>query len=132
MMRRVLLIIAVAAACAGCVERRMTLVTEPSGAVAYYNGSEVGKTPVTFDFKYYQAADLRLERDGYKTLRVAQPVKAPLYQRFPVDFFAEVLLPFTLRDIHTFEYALEKDADATQEEVLGRAEEMRVDVSPRR
>jgi len=132
MKRTLFFVLFAAAVCASCVERRMTLVTKPAGAVAYYNGREVGVTPVTFDFTYYQAADLRFEKDGCRTLRTVQPVKAPLYQRFPLDFFAETLVPFTLRDSHTFEYTLEVETDAPVEEVTGRAEEMRAKVSPRR
>jgi len=132
MKRTLLFVMLGAAAWGGCVERRMTLVTRPAGAVAYYNGREVGVTPVTFDFTYYQPADLRFEKDGWRTLRTVQPVKAPLYQRFPLDFFAETLLPFTLRDSHTFEYELTVETDAPVEEVTGRAEEMRAEVSPRR
>jgi len=130
MMRRLLVIIAFAAGCAGCVERRMTLVSEPAGALAYYNGREIGETPVTFDFTWYQAANLAFEKDGYRTLSVVQPVKMPLYQRFPLDFVAEVLVPFTLRDSHTFTFALEEETDASETEVLERAEAMRAEVAP--
>ena len=110
---------------AGCVERQMTLVTEPSGAVAYYNGENVGTTPTTFHFTYYQPADLRFEKDGCKTLRVVQPVKAPAYQRFPLDFFAEVLWPFTVCDEHTFRYTLEAAEDTTVEALVERADALR-------
>jgi hypothetical protein len=130
MMRRLLVIAALAAGCIGCVERRMTLVTEPTGAIAYYNGREIGETPVTFNFTWYQAADISFVKDGYRSLRVVQPVKAPLYQRFPLDFFAEALLPFTLRDSHTFTFALEEETDADEGELLERAKAMRVKVSP--
>lgn len=109
----------------GCVERQMTLVTEPSGAVAYYNGESVGRTPTTFHFTYYQPADLRFERDGCRTLRVIQPVKAPAYQVFPLDFFAEVLWPFTIRDEHTFRYTLEPAEDTTVEALVERADALR-------
>ncbi len=36
--------------CAGCVERRYTLRTEPPGALAVVNGEEIGQTPVSRSF----------------------------------------------------------------------------------
>ncbi len=114
---------------AGCVERRMTLVTEPEGAIAYYNGKPVGRTPVTFHFTYYQPGDIRFEKDGYQTLRVVQPVKAPVYQRFPLDFFAEVLLPSPLCDRHTFDYTLEERKAVDVEALVERANKMREEAS---
>ena len=111
--------------CAGCVERQMTLVTRPEGALAYYNGRPVGKTPVTFHFTYYQAPELRFERDGFRTLRVIETVRPPFYECFPLDFFAEVLLPFTIYDRRTFEYTLEERTEVEPEAVVERAQEMR-------
>ncbi len=103
----------------------MTLVTEPSGAIAYYNGEPVGETPVTFHFTHYQPPDLRFEKEGYRTLRVVEEVKPPVYQRFPLDFFAEVLWPFTIHDRRTFEYALEEAEDTEIPELVERADDMR-------
>lgn len=126
-MRRTRLI-AIAALCslaaAGCVERQMTLVTDPPGAGAYYNGSYVGETPVTFHFTYYQAPDLKFEKDGYATLRAAPSVKTPFYQRFPLDFFAEIA-PFTLRDRQSMSFALEKASMPESPDLIIRAEELR-------
>lgn len=119
-----------ALAAGGCVERQMTLVTDPPGALAYYNGKEVGTTPTTFHFTYHQPPDVRFELDGYNTLRVVPEVKAPLYQRFPLDFFAEVLWPFTIYDRHTFEYALEVTTDPTKDELLQRAGRLREAAAP--
>ncbi len=129
-MRRVLFIVAATAAlCGGCVERRMTLVTDPPGARAFYNDREVGLTPVTFNFTYYQPADLRFQKDGYDTLRVVQPVEKPLRARFPLDFFAEALLPWTLRESHTFAFVLEPTVDPPVDQLRERAEEMRAEAS---
>jgi hypothetical protein len=103
----------------------MTLVTEPSGAKCYYNGAEVGVSPVTFHFGYYQPAELRFEMDGYETRRVVQPVTPPVYERFPLDFFAETLWPFRLVDEQRFVFELERTVDPEPGELLERAAELR-------
>jgi len=106
----------------GCVERRLTLVTQPQGAVAYYNGEQIGQTPVTFSFTHYQAADLRFEKDGFDTLRLVQPLKVPAWQRFPLDIFSELLWPFTLRDEQAFAYTMEQTQDLPADGLLQEAQ----------
>ncbi len=130
-MRRLALVLLLVAAAAGCVERRMTLITHPAGARAYYNGDYVGETPVTFHFTHYQAGDLRFEKDGYRTYRVAQEVKQPAYQQFPLDFFAEVLWPWTIVDEHAFDYTLEERSDTDVETLLERAAQLEAETLSR-
>ncbi len=116
---------------AGCVEREMTLVTDPPGAIASYNGREIGRTPVTFHFTYYQPADLRFERDGCRPLRVTQKVKEPLWQCFPFDFFAETS-PFTFHDRQTFTYKLAPAEKPDVNALLQRSDELRKEIAPAR
>ena len=133
MMRKMLLaaVVLSAAGLFGCVERQMTLVTEPEGAKAYYNGTYVGETPVTFHFTYYQAPGLKFEKDGYRTLRDVPDVKAPWYETFPFDFLAETS-PFTFYDKRTFSYKLDPSVKADVGELVKRAEELRDEVVPQR
>jgi len=102
----------------------MTLVTEPEGAKAYYNGEYVGETPVTFHFTHYGSPRLEFEKDGYERLDVVREVRAPLYQRFPLDFFAEVLWPGTIYDRHTFTFELAESKLADRERLKARAAEL--------
>jgi len=115
----------------GCVERQMTLATDPPGAKAYYNGTYVGQTPVTFHFTYYQAPDLKFEKDGYRTFRATPDVKPPLYQVFPLDLIAETS-PFTFYDRRTFSYTLEAATKTDTAELVKRAEELRDETVPPR
>ncbi len=126
-MRRVAVIAVVALLAAGCVERRMTLSTNPEGALAYYNGKAVGRTPVTFHFTHYQPARLTFEKDGHETFRVVQELAVPAWQRYPVDFFAEALWPWPLTDEQTFSYTLTETVDPEPEELIERANAMRAD-----
>jgi hypothetical protein len=108
----------------GCVERQMTLVTEPKGAKAYYNDKYVGETPVTFHFAFYTAPYIRLEKDGYATLKAAPKVKVPAYERFPLDIFSEAVIPWTIYDRQTFNYTLEQTKLTDIPPLLQRADEL--------
>lgn len=47
----------------GCVERTITITSEPSGALVHLNDEEVGRTPLTVPFTFYGVYDVRLEMD---------------------------------------------------------------------
>jgi hypothetical protein len=47
----------------GCVERTISITSEPRGALVYLNDEEVGRTPVSVPFTYYGVYDVRLERE---------------------------------------------------------------------
>ena len=59
-----LTIIALLLASVGCVERLITVRSQPSGALVYLNDEEVGRTPVTVPFTFYGYYDVRLEHEG--------------------------------------------------------------------
>jgi hypothetical protein len=50
-------------ACAGCVERKLTIASDPPGALTYINDTEVGRTPVTVPFLWYGDYDVRLRAE---------------------------------------------------------------------
>ena len=50
--------------CTGCIERLITVRSQPPGALVYLNDEEVGRTPVTVPFKFYGVYDVRLEHEG--------------------------------------------------------------------
>ncbi len=117
--------VCLAAAClTGCVERQMTLVTDPEGAKAYYNGKYVGETPVTFSFTYYQDPWLEFQKDGYTTLKTIGEVKTPLCERFPLDFFAETS-PFTFHNSQTLTFTLAPMREVDLDALVERSKELR-------
>ncbi len=73
----------------GCVQRTVTVTSEPTGALVWLNDREVGRTPVTVPFTFYGTYDVRLERDGYEPLWTSQEAKAPWWETPPIDLFAE-------------------------------------------
>ncbi|MHB0946823.1 MAG: PEGA domain-containing protein [Sedimentisphaerales bacterium] len=76
--------------CAGCIERKITISTEPSGAMVLLNDEEVGTSPVTVGFEWYGDYSVQISKDGYQTLKTHQNLKRPVADRFPVDLFADM------------------------------------------
>lgn len=106
------------AACAhsGCVHRRLTIRSDPPGALAEVDGQRLGHTPVKMDFTYYGTREVTLSMPGYNTLTVQQPVPPPWYQVFPFEFFADNLLPFRVTNRHDFLYRLQPRSERLDEE----------------
>jgi hypothetical protein len=96
----------------GCVEKRLTINSDPPGALVYLNGQEVGRTPMTRQFEMYGDYDLQLRKEGYQTLKGHAAVRAPIWQWIPLDLLSAVL-PFRFEDHQRFSYAL-KTALTTQ------------------
>jgi hypothetical protein len=109
----------------GCVERLITVTTEPPGAILWLNGEEVGATPVTVPFTWYGAYDVVIRKDGYETLKTAQDAPAPFYQWPGFDFISECLLPFTITDRHQWKFELTTHAPVEAQELIDRAKSLR-------
>jgi len=111
----------------GCVERTMTIKTDPPGALVYLNDQELGRTPLKRDFTWYGRYDVEIRKDGYDTLKTPQMVKAPWWGWVPFDLFAE-LVPTTLTDHHELTYTLKPAADPAALDanaLVSRGEELR-------
>ena len=113
----------------GCVRRRMTIRTNPPGAVVYVDDYQIGTTPVSTNFVHYGTRKLRIVKDGYETLTVEQPIPAPWYQIPPLDFVSETLVPKEIRDHRTLNYQLVPQQVVAPDQLRARAEDMRARVS---
>ena len=60
----------------GCIRKRMTVRTTPSGAMAYIDKQPIGLTPVSTNFTYYGTRSIEIVRDGYRTERLAAFLRA--------------------------------------------------------
>lgn len=94
----------------GCVSRRMTIRSEPSGALVEVDGERLGVTPLSLDFDYYGTREISLAMPGYDTLTVQQPVPKPFYQRFPIDFVSNHFIGGHVTDRHDFIYRLTRSS----------------------
>lgn len=81
-------LLAAAVLAGGCISRRVSITSEPSGATVTVNDVEIGRTPVEADFTYYGVYDVLVTKDGFEPLRTKARAKAPLYEYPPVDLAA--------------------------------------------
>ena len=111
---------------AGCVERRLTIRSDPPNALVVLDGQEIGHTPVSQSFQYYGDRQVRLVKDGYETKVVNQRLSTPWWQIPPLDFFADIL-PYRIRDERSYVYGMEPAMMVGADELRQRAEAVRVD-----
>ncbi len=113
----------VLASTVGCIARTLTVESAPAGAEVRLNGRLVGTTPVTVPFRHYGVYRVELRKAGFETLESEEPVLAPLYARFPLCLFTELLWPGRIRDDdHFLTYELEKPRTPSRPELLERAD----------
>jgi hypothetical protein len=82
----------------------LDITSEPSGALVYLNGEEVGRTPMRYDFMWYSDYDVTLRKDGYETLKTHQKLAAPLLFNPPLDLVGELV---GARDHRRWHFAME-------------------------
>lgn len=114
----------------GCVQRRLTIRSNPPGALVYVDDYQIGTTPVSTDFIYYGTRKVRMSLSGYETLNVLQPIPAPWYQYPGLDFVTENLVPGEIRDERVVEYQLKPQMMVPSQQLLGRAENLRHSSAP--
>jgi hypothetical protein len=118
----------------GCVHRRMTIESNPAGALVMLDGQEVGYTPVSVDFTYYGTREVTLIKDGYETRTFPATLQTPWYQYFPLDFFSDNFSPTQITNRHRFVYELQPSRLnlGTEQELLDRGNSFRSEalVSP--
>ena len=113
-----------AALLGGCVEREMTITSEPDGALVYISDVEVGRTPVTRSFTWYGDYDIILRRDGYETLKTHASINAPFHQLPPMDLFTSIA-PWTIHDRRYLHFTMQELVEVSDEELVRRAESLR-------
>jgi hypothetical protein len=112
----------------GCIERTVSINTEPQGATVFLNDQEVGNSPVRVPFTWYGDYDLIIRKTGYKTVSTNCNVKTPWYETPGIDIFTECFMPFTVhddRDLGT--YTLEPQVAPNREALLQAADEARAE-----
>ncbi len=112
-------------AATGCVRRRMTVRSNPPGAMVYIDNQQIGPTPVSTGFTYYGTRNITLVKDGYETLNVKHNFDRPWYQTPGIDFVSENLTPGEIRDDRLLDFTLVPQRMVPTEEVWANAEHLR-------
>jgi hypothetical protein len=110
----------------GCVERSLSIASDPPGALVYLNDQEIGRTPLQREFTWYGNYEVIIRKDGYQAIKTTAWVVAPIYEWVPLDLVAE-LLPIPLKDHRTLHYTMQPDPPPSQNDayLLDRASELR-------
>lgn len=122
-----LLAVAAASSLGGCVERLISVKTEPPGATVYLDDQVVGKTPCDVTYAWYGTRRLVVEKWHYQSVNQMIDLNVPWWQIFPLDFLTDIVIPIKICDRVEVSYVLEK-APVNREEfddVRKRAAELR-------
>jgi hypothetical protein len=97
----------------GCVERLLRVRSDPVGAEVWVNGESVGQTPLEHPFTFHGTVGIVVRSSGHESRRVLVRLAPPWYERFPLDFFAEHLVPWTMTDAHDVKVTLPRLESST-------------------
>lgn len=114
-------------ASSGCVRRRLTVRTNPPGALVYVDNQQIGTSPCSVDFTYYGTREIRMVKPGYETLTINQPIPSPWWQKPGIDFVSENLAPMKIRDNRVVSFNLIPQRIIPTEELIGRGQQLRVE-----
>lgn len=109
----------------GCVRRRMTVRTNPPGAMVYVDHQSIGTTPVSTSFVYYGTRQFEVIKDGYRTEKFLRKIDAPWYQWPVLEFVSETLWPFEQRDERIIDVTMSPDTIVPTDSLIRSGEELR-------
>ncbi len=107
---RSLVAVLLLASAAGCLERRVSITSDPPGATVVVNDVELGRTPLEAGFTHYGVYDVRVEKEGFEPLRTAARARAPLHEYPPLDL-AATAFPVTCSTIVPWSFTLTPASD---------------------
>ena len=112
---------------AGCVERIITVRSEPPGATVFLDGDRVGETPCDVGYVWYGTRTLTLEKRSYLSVSQSVEFRAPWWQVFPFDLLTDVVIPLTITDRTELQFLLQEEPKERLDpkDVKARAVELR-------
>jgi hypothetical protein len=110
-----------------CVERTISITSDPPGALVQLNDQEVGRTPLTIGFTYYGVYDVRLQHDDCKPLLTQKATEAPWWEAPGPDLVVEAI-PGAKSD-QRWHFQLEPKPDSSVDALLQNAIEMRESIT---
>ena len=106
----------------GCLERELTINTDPQDALVVLNDEQIGLSPVTVSFNWYGDYKVRISKPGFETLKTHRLLKAPWYDAFPFDFFAQILTPERRVDSYEWTFDLQKQKQISRDQLIQNAQ----------
>ena len=129
---RLALVLVVAAAATGCVQRKMIIRSDPPGAIVSLDDERLeGTTPIEVPFVWDGGRRVTLTAPGHEVLETTATLEERWYDYFPLDAFAEFVYPGTIEDVQEFDFKLRPYvpvatpvSDQDIERMRGRADEL--------
>ena len=112
----------------GCVDRMLLVRSDPPGATVSVDGEVVGQTPLdgsplVHEFTFYGRYEVIVRHPGRLSKRTVKTVLPPWYEHFPLDFFSEFCVPWTMRDEHEVNLVLAEAPDGDDDAWLDASRE---------
>ena len=121
LLARVIICLMTVLAPGGCVERKLTINTEPQGALVILNDEQIGESPTTVDFDWYGHYNIRISKEGYETLKTHRELKSPWYDEIPFDFFDQIVYPGRIVDSYEWTFELSPKRQISRDELIQNA-----------
>lgn len=112
-------------AAAGCVDRKFVIESNVPNAQVYLDEKSIGAAPAYASFQYYGYYTIRIVHPGYETIVKRVHVVAPWYAYPPIDFLAEVIWPFHIRDTRRYYFELYEATQTRTDDILNAADALR-------
>ncbi|MGA2070342.1 MAG: PEGA domain-containing protein [Sedimentisphaerales bacterium] len=109
---------------AGCVERKLTINTNPAGAQVFLNDEEIGVSPVTASFNWYGDYNITIRKQGCETLQTHRKLQVPWYDLSPFDFAVQVIYPGRIVDSYEWSFDLQPQKEVNRQELIKDAERL--------
>jgi hypothetical protein len=123
--KSILLFCILVIAAAGCVERKLTINTNPAGAQVFLNDEELGVSPVTTSFSWYGDYNITIRKQGCETLQTHRKLESPWYDLFPFDFAAQVIYPGRIVDSYEWSFDLQPQKEVNRQELIQQAQQLK-------
>ncbi|MBP5623132.1 MAG: PEGA domain-containing protein [Thermoguttaceae bacterium] len=123
-----LVVVATVVSClSGCnaVKRRLTITSEPSGALVYLNDKEIGRTPISQNFVHSGTYKIRCCKEGFVMEETYYKAGTPWYLYPGFDFISENFVPGEIRDEQHCHVTLTPKREITPEEIKDSAVKLR-------
>ena len=115
---------------AGCVERKLTINTNPAGAQVFLNDEEIGVSPVTASFNWYGDYNITIRKQGCETLQTHRKLQAPWCDLFTFDFLTQILYPGRIVDSREWSFELAPQKEISRQELIKSAEQIKNQAKP--
>ena len=108
------------------MRRRLTIRSNPPGALVFVDDQAIGVTPVSTSYTHYGTRKIQIFKDGFDTVTAKQRFPKPWYQYPVIEFFAENLWPLEIRDERYVDFEMVPQQMVPNEKLLERAESLRM------